>query len=179
MTGDPEALATEKEARDMAESARETEWEHPSFARELFLGRFRLDLIHPHPPNDEAEAARARPFLDKLKHLLDRVSSEEIDRTGEIPESIVQELRDIGAFGIKVPREYGGLGLSQMSYIRAMELVTSKDGSLVALLSASQSIGVPQPLKLFGTEDQKRRFFPRLARGAISASPSPVPASKA
>ena len=169
MTGDPEALATEKEARDMAESARETEWEHPSFARELFLGRFRLDLIHPHPPNDEAEAARARPFLDKLKHLLDRVSSEEIDRTGEIPESVVQELRDIGAFGIKVPKEYGGLGLSQMSYIRAMELVTSKDGSLVALLSASQSIGVPQPLKLFGTEDQKRRFFPRLARGAISA----------
>jgi alkylation response protein AidB-like acyl-CoA dehydrogenase len=75
----------------------------------------------------------------------------------------------MGAFGIKIPKEYGGLGLSQMSYIRAMELVTSKDGSLVALLSASQSIGVPQPLKLFGTDDQKKRFFPRLAKGAISA----------
>ncbi|HEX2723737.1 MAG TPA: acyl-CoA dehydrogenase family protein [Gemmatimonadaceae bacterium] len=169
MTDDSRALATEKEARDVAESARETEWEHPSFARELFLGRFRPDLIYPHPPNDDAEEARAKPFMDKLKAFIDKVDSAEIDRTGEIPEALVQELRDIGAFGIKIPKEYGGLGLSQMSYIRAMELVTSKDGSIVALLSASQSIGVPQPLKLFGTDDQKRRFFPRLAKGAISA----------
>ena len=169
MTAASETLATEKEARDVAEDARETEWEHPSFARELFLGRFRLDLIHPHPPADEEEEARAKPFLDALKGFMDRVDSAEIDRTGEIPESLVQELRDMGAFGIKIPKEYDGLGLSQMSYIRAMELVTSKDGSLVALLSASQSIGVPQPLKLFGTDDQKRRFFPRLAKGAISA----------
>ena len=163
------ALASEKEARDVAEQARETEWEHPSFARELFLGRFRPELIYPHPPPDPVEEARAKPFLDKLKAFMDKVDSEEIDRTGEIPESLVQELRDMGAFGIKIPKEYGGLGLSQMSYIRAMELVTSKDGSLVALLSASQSLGVPQPLKLFGTEDQKKKFFPRLAKGAISA----------
>ena len=75
----------------------------------------------------------------------------------------------MGAFGIKIPREYGGLGLSQVSYIRAMAMVTSKDGSLTALLSAHQSIGLPQPLKLFGTEEQKRKYFPRLAKGAISA----------
>ncbi len=162
-------IATEEEARDIAESARETEWENPSFVRELFLGRFRLDLIHPHPPNDPAEEERARPFMLKLRAFMERVDSEEIDRTGHIPEELVQELRDMGAFGIKIPAEYGGLGLSQMSYIRAMQLVTSKDGSLTALLSASQSIGVPQPLKLFGTEEQKRRFFPRLANGAISA----------
>jgi alkylation response protein AidB-like acyl-CoA dehydrogenase len=165
-----QSLASEKEARDVAEAARETEWQHPSFVRELFLGRFRLDLIHPHPEtHDPDEAARAKVFLDKLRALLDRVDSEEIDRTGDIPESVVQGLRDIGAFGIKVPREYGGLGLSQLTYIRAMEMVTSKDGSLTALLSASQSIGVPQPLKLFGTEEQKKKFFPRLAAGAISA----------
>jgi hypothetical protein len=165
-----QTLATEREARDTAESARETEWEHPSFVRELFLGRFRLDLIHPHPEqHDPDEAARAADFLGKLRAVLDQTDSDEIDRIGEIPESVVQALRDIGAFGIKIPREYGGLGLSQMTYIRALELVTSQDGSLTALLSASQSIGVPQPLKLFGTEEQKRRFFPRLAKGAISA----------
>ena len=161
--------ATEKEARDIAESARETEWQHPSFVRELFLGRFSLPLIHPHPEPDPAEEARAKPFMDKLRAFMERVDSEEIDRSGEIPESLVQELRDMGAFGIKIPTEYGGLGLSQTSYIRAMELVTSKDGSLTALLSASQSIGVPQPLKLFGTPEQKKRFFPRLAKGGISA----------
>jgi alkylation response protein AidB-like acyl-CoA dehydrogenase len=164
------SVASEKEARDVAEAARETEWEHPSFVQELFLGRFRLDLIHPHPEiDDPEEAARARPFMERLRDFLERFPSEEVDRTGEIAESWVQELRDMGAFGIKIPREYGGLGLSQMSYVRAMEMVTSKDGSLVALLSAHQSIGVPQPLALFGTEEQKRRYFPRLAKGAISA----------
>ncbi|MCY7379447.1 MAG: acyl-CoA dehydrogenase family protein [Gemmatimonadaceae bacterium] len=163
-------LATEKEARDVAEAARESEWSGPSFVRELFLGRFRLDLIHPHPVTDDpAERARAAPFLAKLRAFLERVDSDMIDRTGEIPESYVQELREMGAFGIKIPEEYGGLGLSYASYTRAMAMVTSKDGSLTALLSASQSIGLPQPLKLFGTAEQKRRFFPRLAKGAISA----------
>src|SRR2546423_7219906 len=163
------ALATEKEARDVAESARESEWSGPSFVRELFLGRFRLDLIHPHPADDPEEEARARPFFDKLAAFLRRVDSDMIDRTGEIPEEYVQELRTMGAFGIKIPKEYGGLGLHYSSYVKAMALVTSKDGSLTALLSAHQSIGLPQPLALFGTEEQKRKYFPRLAKGAISA----------
>jgi alkylation response protein AidB-like acyl-CoA dehydrogenase len=163
-------LATEKEARDVAEAARESEWSGPSFVRELFLGRFRLDLIHPHPSHvDPAEQARAKAFFAKLRAFLQGVDSEMIDRTGEIPEAYVQALRDMGAFGIKIPLEYGGLGLSYTSYTRAMAMVTSKDGSLTALLSASQSIGLPQPLKLFGTPEQQKKFFPRLAKGAISA----------
>ena len=163
------ALASEKEARDVAEAARESEWSGPSFVRELFLGRFRLDLIHPHPAEDPEETRRAQPFLDKLAEFLRRVDSDMIDRTGEIPEEYVQELRDMGAFGIKIPTEYGGLGLSYTSYVKAMAMVTSKDGSLTALLSAHQSIGLPQPLKLFGNDQQKAKYFPRLAKGAISA----------
>ena len=163
-------LATEKEARDVAEAARESEWSGPSFVRELFLGRYRLDLIHPHPVRDDPdEALRATVFFAKLRDFLVRCDSDMIDRTGNIPESYVQELREMGAFGIKIPLEFGGLGLSYTSYTRAMAMVTSKDGSLTALLSASQSIGLPQPLKLFGTEEQKRRYLPRLAKGAISA----------
>src|SRR3954467_5478204 len=166
----PAGLASEKEARDVAEAARESEWSGPSFVRELFLGRFRLDLIHPHPIlEDAAEQARAGAFLAKLRAFLERVDSDMIDRTGDIPESYVQELREMGAFGIKIPTEYGGVGLSYASYPRAIAMVTSKDGSLAALLSAHQSIGLPQPLKLFGTAEQKQRFFPRLAKGAISA----------
>ena len=166
----PAGLASEKEARDVAEAARESEWSGPSFVRELFLGRFRLDLIHPHPVvKDAAEQARASAFLAKLRDFLERVDSDMIDRTGEIPESYVQELREMGAFGIKIPTEYGGVGLSYASYTRAIAMVTSKDGSLAALLSAHQSIGLPQPLTLFGTPEQKQRFFPRLAKGAISA----------
>jgi alkylation response protein AidB-like acyl-CoA dehydrogenase len=164
------AHATETEARDIAEAARETEWEHPSFVRELFLGRFPLGLIHPFPEkHDPEEAARADAFMAKLRPFLERFPSDEIDRTGEIPESYVQELREMGAFGIKIPIEYGGLGLSQLSYTTAMEVVSSKDASLTALLSAHQSIGVPQPLYLFGTKEQKARFYPRIAKGAITA----------
>src|SRR5213596_1189016 len=162
-------LATETEARDVAEAARESEWAGASFVRELFLGRFPLRLIHPYPEPDPEEERRAAPFLATLTAFLRRVDSDMIDRTGDIPEEYVQELRELGAFGIKIPKEYGGLGLSYSSYVKAMAMVTSKDGSLTALLSAHQSIGLPQPLKLFGNEDQKKRFFPRLAKGAISA----------
>jgi len=162
-------LASETEARDVAEAARESEWSGASFVRELFLGRFPLHLIHPYPEEDVEEQRRAAPFMDTLGEFLRRVDSDMIDRTGEIPEEYVQELREMGAFGIKIPREYGGLGLSYSSYVKAMAMVTSKDGSLTALLSAHQSIGLPQPLKLFGTEEQKKKFFPRLAKGAISA----------
>ncbi|MEP7086572.1 MAG: acyl-CoA dehydrogenase family protein [Gemmatimonadota bacterium] len=162
-------LATEQEARDVAEAARESDWTEPSFLRELFLGRLRLDLIHPFPPENDVETENARPFMEKLRAVLNTVDSDAIDRDGHIPEEVVQQFRDIGAFGIKIPREYGGLGLSQISYIRAIGMVTSKDGSLTALLSAHQSIGLPQPLKLFGTDAQKKKFFPRLAKGAISA----------
>ncbi len=158
------------EAREVAEAAREQEWAAPSFVRDLFLGKLRMDLIHPYPEQHPDEVARAKPFLDKLERFLrEEVDSDRIDREGEIPENVIDGLRKLGAFGIKIPREYGGLGLSQLSYMKAIELVSSVDGSLTALLSAHQSIGVPQPLKLFGTEAQKRKYFPRLAAGAISA----------
>src|SRR6266853_1054633 len=166
----PEGKVSAAEAREVAEAAREQEWVAPSFVRDLFLGKFRLDLIHPYPEQDPEEVRRAQPFLEKLERLLrEQVDSDRIDREGEIPDAVIQGLRDLGAFGIKIPREYGGLGLSQLSYMKAIELVSSIDGSMTALLSAHQSIGVPQPLKMFGSAEQKQRYLPRLAKGAISA----------
>jgi len=78
-------------------------------------------------------------------------------------------LSEIGAFGIKVPKKYGGLGLSQSNYGRAAVLLGSWDGNVAALVSAHQSIGVAQPLLLFGTEEQKQKYLPRVAGGEISA----------
>ena len=167
---EPKRPVSAAEAREVAEAAREEQWAAPSFVRELFLGNLRMDLIHPYPEQDPDEVSRAKPFLDKLERFLrEDVDSDRIDREGEIPENVIQGLRELGAFGIKIPREYGGLGLSQLSYMKAIELVSSVDGSLTALLSAHQSIGVPQPLKMFGNEAQKKKYFPRLAKGAISA----------
>ena len=166
----PKGTVSAAEARDVAEAARETEWTGRGFVRDLFLGTLQMDLIHPYPVSSPDEEKRAKPFLDALERLLkDKVDADQIDREGEIPPAVIEGLRQLGAFGIKIPREYGGLGLSQLSYMKAMELVSTKDGSVTALLSAHQSIGVPQPLKMFGTEQQKKAFLPRLAKGAISA----------
>src|SRR5881409_3357648 len=167
---EPKHKVSADEAREVAEAAREQEWAAPSFVRDLFLGKLRMDLIHPYPEQDPEEIRRARPFLEQLERFLrDKVDSDRIDREGEVPDEVIQGLRELGAFGIKIPREYGGLGLSQLSYMKAIELVSSIDGSLTALLSAHQSICVPTPLKMFGTEQQKQRYLPRLAKGAISA----------
>lgn len=158
------------EARAVAEAARETEWTAPSFVRELFNGVLRLDLVHPFPAPEPADLERARPFMAQLEAFLrDHVDSDAIDRDGKVPAHVIEGLRAIGAFGIKIGEEYGGLGLSQYSYTHAIAMVSSQDGSLTALLSASQSIGVAVPLKLFGTDAQKQRYLPRLAKGAISA----------
>jgi alkylation response protein AidB-like acyl-CoA dehydrogenase len=164
------ALATEQEAREVAEAAREKDWEAPSFVREMFEGSFRFELVHPYPTMNPADVEAARPFMERLERFLqEKVDSDRIDREGKIPAEVIDGLRELGAFGIKIPKEYGGLGLSQTAYTHAIGLVTSVDGNLTALLSAAQSIGVPQPLKIFGTPEQKKKYLPRLARGAVSA----------
>jgi len=159
----------ERESRRVAEESREKTWQGDSFVRDLFLGRFRLDLLDPFPlPSLDRPAYRR--FHDALRDCLERhVDPARIDETGEYPEPLLRHLAEIGAFGMKIPEEYDGLGLTHAEYVDAMKLVGSYDANVTALLSAHQAIGVPQPVKLFGTEDQKRRFLPRCARGAISA----------
>lgn len=165
-----ERHVTEQEARQVAEAARETEWLAPSFVRELFEGRLRLEHIHPFPRIPQAELERAQPWLAKLEAFLRaNVDAEEIDRTYKIPEHVIDGLRQLGCMGIKIPQEYGGLGFSQAIYNGAVSLAAAYESSIGVLLSAHQSIGVPQPLKLFGTPEQKKKYLPRLAKGAISA----------
>ncbi|HEX4823064.1 MAG TPA: acyl-CoA dehydrogenase family protein [Candidatus Polarisedimenticolaceae bacterium] len=160
---------SERESLRVAEAARQTEWTEPSFLKEIFLGNLQMHLIRPIP-----DAMKERPeftaFYERFKAFLrDRVRPGEIDTTGEYPPEVIDGLRRLGAFGMKIPTEYGGLGLNQVEYGRIMELLGSYDGNLSALLSAHQSIGVPQPVKIFGTPEQKQRFLPRCAAGAISA----------
>ncbi|PZG46197.1 acyl-CoA dehydrogenase [Spongiactinospora gelatinilytica] len=155
-------------AREVAEQARETEWTRPSFGRQLFLGDFRLDLVHPPPP--VSGAAEGERFLRSLRRFLSaRVDPALIERTARVPDEVVKGLAELGAFGMNIPERYGGLGLGHVHYGRALSMVASYVPSLAALLSAHQSIGVPQPLKLFGTEEQKRAFLPRCAAGDVSA----------
>ena len=158
------------EAMEVAEASRETEWEKPSFVGDLFLGKLNLDLIHPFPEQPAADKAEADDFLVKLERFLaENVDAEAIDEKGEYDYELFKGFNEIGAWGMKIPKEYGGLGFSATNYNRAIGLVATWCGSSVAWLSAHQSIGVPQPLKLFGTPEQKQKYLPRFAKGAISA----------
>ncbi|MGC5362783.1 acyl-CoA dehydrogenase family protein [Streptomyces sp. DT24] len=161
---------SEREARQVAEDARERDWHKPSFAKELFLGRFRLDLIHPHPLPDPEDARRGEEFLARLRDFCETsVDGALIEREARIPDEVVAGLKELGALGMKIDRRYGGLGLTQVHYNKALALAGSASPAIAALLSAHQSIGVPQPLKTFGSQEQKDAFLPRLARTDISA----------
>jgi len=159
------STVTEKQARDVAEAARETDWKKPSFAKELFLGRFDLDLVHPHPTGDPASIERGEEFLKKLRAFCEtEIDPYVIEREDRIPDKVVQGFRDLGCFGMKISTEYGGLGLSQVYYNKACALAGSMHPTLATLLSAHQSIGVPQPIKMFGTDEQKKKWLPRCTK---------------
>ncbi len=161
---------TDKQARDVVEAARESEWKLPSFGKQLFLGDFRLDLIHPQPRLDPEAVEKGERFLADLRAFLEsEVDPLQIERDAKIPDHVVDGLKKLGALGIKVSEQYGGLGLSQVYYNRALALAGVWHSSLSALLSAHQSVGVAEPLRMFGTEEQRRKWMPLVAKDHISA----------
>ena len=161
---------SEKEAREVAEAAREADWKLPSFGKQLFLGDFRLDLIHPQPRLDADAVEKGERFLDELKAVLaEHADPLEIERDSKIPDQLITELKRIGALGMKVPPEYGGLGLSQVYYSKALAIAGVYHSAICTLLSAHQSIGVAEPLRMFGSEEQRRKWLPLVAKDHISA----------
>src|SRR4051795_5411676 len=159
-----------EQAKQVAEESRETAWELPSFGRELFLGDLCLDLIHPQPRLPAESVQKGEAFLNRLRTFLEEhVDPLQIEREAKIPDAVVEGLKELGAFGMKIPEEYDGLGLSQVYYNRALAMVGTWHSALSALLSAHQSIGVPEPLRQFGTDEQKREWLPKVARTHVSA----------
>ena len=159
-----------REALELAEASRDPLDERGSFASNLFIGRYDFNRIYPWPEQSAEDRAAGQEFLASLeKYLRENIDADEIDRTGEIPQKNIDDLFAMGAFGVKIPKQYEGLGLSQVNYGRAAMLLGSWDENLTALVSAHQSIGVPQPLLLFGTDEQKKKYLPRVARHEISA----------
>ncbi len=157
-------------SREVAESARQTEWQLPSFAGGLFMGYFDASPMLPYTDLSPEEAKATDEFCKKLDdYLVNNYDADEVDRTGKIPEKNIEDLKKMGLFNMKIPKEYGGLGFSQLAFTKAAMVVASHCGSLTAWMSAHQSIGVPQPLKYFGTKEQKNKYFPMMAKGAISA----------
>lgn len=168
---DTSKMSKEKaEAMLVAETNREVKWDSPSFAGGLFMGRFQPELIVPYPEQTPEDKAIGDKLCDEVAAFLrENLDPDEVDRTREVPKKVFEGFTRMKLWAMKIPKEYGGLGLSQMNYNRVVALVSSYCGSTAVWLSAHQSIGVPQPLKLFGTEEQKKKWLPRFAEGAISA----------
>lgn len=163
-------LASEEEARNVAEAAREKKWTKGTFLREIFLGKLRLNLVEEAVKAIKEPSQEFKDFYEKMRNLLEKdVDSNAIDRNAKVPQEVIDKLAELGAFGMKIKKEYGGLGFSQAEYNAVLELVGSQDSSLGALLSAHQSIGVPQPLQLFGTKEQKEKYLPQIAKGKVTA----------
>jgi alkylation response protein AidB-like acyl-CoA dehydrogenase len=161
---------SERQARRVAEEAREAEWKLPSFGRELFLGALRIDLIHPQPKLEPALASKGEAFLGRLRRFLEtEVDALQIERDARIPDAVLDGFKELGALGMKVPEEYGGLGLSQVTYNRALMAAGGCHSALSTFLSAHQSIGVAQPLLIAGSEEQKRAWLPKVAKDHVSA----------
>ena len=159
----------QRAALQVTEAARESH-DDISFVANLFMGRWKPEKLYPLTDIDAEEKPRAEKFLaDLAAFLREKVDADLIDRTGEIPEEVQAGFRQLGAYGIKVPQKYGGLGFSQTTYCRACLLMASHCANTFAHLSVHQSIGVAQPILLFGTEEQKKKFLPRSAAGELAA----------
>jgi alkylation response protein AidB-like acyl-CoA dehydrogenase len=159
-----------KEARAISEAAREQDWKLPSFGKGLYLGDFRPELISPQPVLPTEAVQKGERFLAALGAFLQgEVDPQAIEREGRISDEVMAGLKELGALGMKVPEEYGGLGLSQVYYNRALGLAGTWHSSLSTLLSAHQSIGLAQPLLLFGSEQQKREWLPKVCTSHLSA----------
>jgi hypothetical protein len=159
-----ESLFTESLAA--AEASRDPR-AYSGFLAGLFEGVVRWHLFAPYSIPTLSDEARA--FLHALRRLLtEQVDPERVDRDGQIGDEVITALAQIGAFGIKIPKAYGGLGFSQSEYHAIATLLGSHDASTTVLLSAHNSLGAAEPVKLIGTFEQKQRFLPRLARGEIS-----------
>src|SRR5260221_3041966 len=136
----------EREARQTAEAAREVGWHLPSFGKQLFLGDFRLDLIHPHPHPSADAAARGEEFCARMRAFCEHsVDSTQIEHDARIPDEVIRGLASLGAFGMKISPDYGGLGLTNLYYNRTPLIAGSAPPAIPAPLSPPPPVGGPQP----------------------------------
>ena len=141
-----------------------------TFAGGLYSGAINFTDIFPFPEQGDHQKKIGDEFAEDLKEVFKQyIDPDKIDGSGEIPEEVFSQLAKIGAFAIKIPQKYGGRGLSQTNYSKAAMICGSKCGNISALLSAHQSIGVPQPLLMYGTKEQKEKYLPKFSNGSISA----------
>lgn len=140
------------------------------FVKALFAGQIRQDLLLPYPELGADEARAVDGLLTEFRRLAaDKIDARAIDRDERIPDEVRRRMAELGMLGLIVPRQYGGLGLSTSAYGRVIEVVTAVCPALMLLLGAHLSIGL-KTLLLYGNDEQKARYLPKLASGESIAA---------
>ena len=136
----------------------------------LFFGQVPEDVVFPFPEIGAEEREVVSAFLGSFRDFArDHVDPARFDRELSIPKDVIRGLADLGAFGMIIPEAYGGYGFSASAYCRVTEEIGRTDASLGILIGGHQSIGL-KGLILFGTEEQKQKWLPRLASGEMIAA---------
>ena len=126
---------TSQEAMDLAEAARQKRWQHPSFCKQLFMGSFAHEMLFPFPQQSEEEKQIGDQFIAELgEYLKKNLDPNEVDKTGMIPQNVIDKMVKMGVFAMKIPKEQGGLGFSQVNYNRVMMMIASHCASTAALV---------------------------------------------
>jgi acyl-CoA dehydrogenase family protein 9 len=142
----------------------------PSFAKELFFGRFDNALVFPYPLPSEAEKKAADEYVAKIQAFADaHIDPVSIDRNAKIPREVIDGLGELGLLSLTIPKEHGGLGLSQYAYCKAMEVIAGKCAATALFINAHQSVGL-KALVLFGTPEQQAKWLPPLSKGKSLAA---------
>jgi acyl-CoA dehydrogenase family protein 9 len=140
-----------------------------SFGKSLFFGDILEEQVFPYPEMPRDQADLVAPICETIDRYMAKIETRKLDRAGEFPPELLESLKEMGLFGLIVPEEHGGLGLSNSGYARVMQQVSSWDGSIAVTLGAHSSIGF-KGLLLFGNADQKRRYLPKLGTGEMIAA---------
>ncbi len=142
-----------------------------SFVRSLCMGDIEENVIIPYPKLKDEEKEILRSVIDSVDATLKGRDAEfrKWDREGELPESMLEEMRQLGLFSLIIPEEHGGIGMNSTSYSRTLQALAKHDGSVAITAGAHSSIGM-RGLVLFGTPEQKAKYAPKLATGEMIAA---------
>ncbi len=142
-----------------------------SFMRSLSAGEIEEDVLFPYPTLDDDERETVTAVAEAVDSVLEgrKEDFRSWDVAGEMPADFIQELREFGLFGLVIPEAHGGMDFGSMAYSRTIQQVARHDASVAVTVGAHSSIGM-RGLKLYGTEEQRERYYPALASGEMIAA---------
>ncbi len=151
---------------NLTEAARESVWQHPSFAKSLFMGEFKSDAIFPFPTQTAEDKLVGDQLVEKVGIVLaDTLDADLVDETRTIPTAAMKALAGIGVFSMKIPKQYGGLGLSQVNYNRVLMAIASHCGSTAVLVQPTKVLVCHNRLNYLEQNSKNNVFYRSLKRG--------------